>query len=150
MEVAGLTSITPTYKSALEALPQDILIRIVCGVDHDDLRALFHVSKTLREVTLVAKKLHFEYSTPKKMVHFWKNDDDDDDFGEFNNDNNGVVVAAPNAPKHLRVTRSRLISKKLAGISVALFASEYGGAVKWQCNKQFLQMASPGIDEIRS
>nr|GMD83171.1 F-box protein At1g61340-like [Ipomoea batatas] len=149
MEFAGfISSITPTNKHSdksysLEALPQDILIRIVCGVDHDDLRALFHVSKTLREVTLVAKKLHFEYSTPKKVVHFLRNHDD---FGEFN----GVVVA-PNAPKHLRVTRSRFISQKLADISVALFTSDDAGAVKWQCKKQFLQMASrPGIDEVRS
>ncbi|GMP74880.1 hypothetical protein CsSME_00032148 [Camellia sinensis var. sinensis] len=36
-------------KSLLEALPQDILIRILCNVDHDDLKQLFHVSKPIRE-----------------------------------------------------------------------------------------------------
>ncbi|KAM1363730.1 hypothetical protein ACFX15_028076 [Malus domestica] len=45
--------------SALEALPQEILIKVVCGVDHDDLKRLFRVSKAIREATLVAKQWHF-------------------------------------------------------------------------------------------
>ena len=36
-------------KSILESVPQDILIRILCGVDHDDLKQLFHVSSTIRD-----------------------------------------------------------------------------------------------------
>ncbi|GMP34756.1 hypothetical protein CsSME_00007496 [Camellia sinensis var. sinensis] len=39
-------------KSLLEALPQDILIRILCNVDHDDLKQLFHVSKPIREAVI--------------------------------------------------------------------------------------------------
>ncbi|XP_031105254.1 F-box protein At1g61340-like [Ipomoea triloba] len=37
-------------KSLLEFLPQNVLIRIICGLDYDDLSRLFHVSKTIREV----------------------------------------------------------------------------------------------------
>ena len=36
-------------KSILESVPQDILIRILCGVDHDDLKQLFHLSSTIRD-----------------------------------------------------------------------------------------------------
>ena len=36
-------------KSILESVPRDILIRILCGVDHDDLKQLFHVSSTIRD-----------------------------------------------------------------------------------------------------
>ncbi|GJQ90749.1 F-box protein SKIP27-like protein [Tanacetum coccineum] len=43
-------------KSLLEAMPQEILIKILCGVDHDDLKRLFHVSKTIREAVVIAKK----------------------------------------------------------------------------------------------
>lgn len=96
---------------------------------------LFYVD----EQTLIAKKLHFEYSTPKKNLGFRKNIYLQDDFGEFNE----VVVAPPNAPRQIRVGRSRLIGKKLADISVALFRSDDdGGAVKWQRSGQILQMAT--------
>ncbi|XP_031099721.1 F-box protein At1g61340-like [Ipomoea triloba] len=41
----------PSYdKSLLESFPQDVLIRIILGLDHDDLSRLFHVSKTIREM----------------------------------------------------------------------------------------------------
>nr|GEV19832.1 zinc finger, CCHC-type [Tanacetum cinerariifolium] len=35
--------------SNLEALPQEMLVRVLCGVQHDDLRRLFFVSKAIRE-----------------------------------------------------------------------------------------------------
>uniref|UniRef100_A0A6N2KPS9 F-box domain-containing protein n=1 Tax=Salix viminalis TaxID=40686 RepID=A0A6N2KPS9_SALVM len=50
-----LRSLKPE-KSNLESLPQDILIRVLCGVDHDDLKQLFHVSKVIREATSIAKE----------------------------------------------------------------------------------------------
>uniref|UniRef100_A0A5B6ZXE1 F-box domain-containing protein n=1 Tax=Davidia involucrata TaxID=16924 RepID=A0A5B6ZXE1_DAVIN len=103
-------------KSLLEALPQDILIRILCGVNHDDLKQLFHVSKLIREATLIAKQWHFAYSTPTKTSAF-RNSIDLEDSSEFNE------VEAPNAPMQLRRYRSRVSGKKLADISVALFAA---------------------------
>ncbi|KAL8192515.1 hypothetical protein R6Q57_027700 [Mikania cordata] len=40
-------------KSMLEALPQEILIKILCGVYQDDLKSLFHVSKPIREAMFI-------------------------------------------------------------------------------------------------
>jgi hypothetical protein len=107
-------SFVVSQKSALEDLPQEIVIRILCGVEHDDLRRLFFVSRAIREATLIAKQSHFAYSTPRKTVMLR----DMDDLGDFNE------AEAPNAPKQSRVPRSRLSAKKLADLSVALFASD--------------------------
>ncbi|KAF2303444.1 hypothetical protein GH714_018404 [Hevea brasiliensis] len=103
-----LCSLEPE-KSALESLPR--IFWILCGVDHDDLKQLFHVS-----TTMVAKKWHFAYSTPRKTPAFRTPID-------FENPNELDEIEAPNAPKQQRSYRSRLNGKKLADISVALFAS---------------------------
>lgn len=103
-------------KSLLEALPQEILIRILCGVDHDDLTRLFHVSKLIREATLIVKEWHFAYVTPIRALPF-RNSFDLEDSTEFDK------MEAPNAPKPVRVSRSQLSKKKLGDISVALFTS---------------------------
>ncbi|GMI93378.1 F-box stress induced 2 [Hibiscus trionum] len=97
-------------KSAIESLPQDVIIRIICGVDHDDLKQLFNVSKSIREATVIAKKLHFAYSTPRKVKAFRTSLD-----SELND------IEAPNAPLQWRTHRS-INKKKLADISIALFA----------------------------
>lgn len=103
-------------RSLLEALPQDILIRVLCGVNHEDLKQLFHVSKSIREATLIAKQWHFAYSTPSKTRAF-RTAFDLENQSEFDD------IEAPNAPRQSRPRRSRLPEKKLADISVALFAS---------------------------
>lgn len=66
---------------------------------------------------MIAKKQHFAYSTPTKVPAFRCSIDQSvhDDVGE---------IEAPNAPKQSRVARSRLDKKKLAGLAVALFASD--------------------------
>jgi hypothetical protein len=104
-------------KSALEALPQDILIQILCGVEHKDLKQLFHVSKSIRDATLIAKQWHFAYSTPTKYCTFRKATD----LKESNADSDDIEP--PNAPKQARVYKSRATGKSLADISVQLFAS---------------------------
>nr|XP_043626363.1 F-box protein SKIP27-like [Erigeron canadensis] len=102
--------------SFLEALPQDILIRVLCGVEHDDLKTLVRVSKLICEAAMLAKKLHFAYSTPKKVPAF-----------RCALDQSSVLavdeIEAPNAPKRLRVTRSRLDRNKIGDLSVALFGT---------------------------
>ncbi|KAH6834146.1 hypothetical protein C2S53_018003 [Perilla frutescens var. hirtella] len=95
-------------KSALEDLPQEILIRTLCGVEHGDLRSLLLVSKTTRDASIIAKQTYFAYCTPRKMVKLGNNE-----------------VETPEAPKLSRAPRRRLMNeKKLLGISVTLFASE--------------------------
>lgn len=40
----------------------DLQIRVLCGVEHDDLKRLFHVSKSIREaVSFIYFEASFEY-----------------------------------------------------------------------------------------
>ncbi|KAJ6738068.1 F-BOX PROTEIN SKIP27 [Salix koriyanagi] len=114
-----LCSLEPE-KSNLESLPQDILIRVLCGVDHDDLKQLFHVSKVIREATVIAKERHFAYSTPRKSQGFRT-------LFDFENPSELDEIEAPNAPKQRRSCKSQLNRKSIADISVALFASPKKG-----------------------
>ncbi|KAK7331865.1 hypothetical protein VNO80_28606 [Phaseolus coccineus] len=98
--------------SLLEALPQEILVQVLCSVDHEDLKQLFHVSKTIREATLMAKELHFEYSTPKKKTFAFLNPCD------LENTNVFKEIETPKAP--LRKSKSRWTAN-LADITMALF-----------------------------
>ncbi|GAV58845.1 hypothetical protein CFOL_v3_02378 [Cephalotus follicularis] len=104
-------------KYSLESLHQDILIKILCGVDHDDLKQLFHVSKTIREATLIAKKWHFAFSTPRKSV--CRNSIDLDEQSMYDE------IEAPNAPiqRKRACYKSQIDDKNLSDISVALFPS---------------------------
>ncbi|KAE9599308.1 hypothetical protein Lal_00043858 [Lupinus albus] len=95
--------------SPLEALPLDILIGVLCCVEHEDLNQLFHVSKTIREATLIAKVTHFEYKTPKKKIVF---------YDPMDNANGSHDIEAPNAP--LRKSNPRLSRNKFDDISVNL------------------------------
>lgn len=105
----------PDEKSVIESLPQEILIRIICGVDHDDLKQLFHVSTAIREATLVAKECHFAYNTPKKTRKYLSPFDleNQSDFDE---------LKVPNAPKQ-RNFKSPFNWEDLSDVSVDLFAS---------------------------
>lgn len=101
-------------KSRLEALPQDLLVRVLCGVDHDDLEHLFSVSTTIKEAGEIAKQMHFEFSTPKKSsVAVRSPFDIENGFDD--------EIEAPNAPMMSKKSKTRLSAKKLAGISVSLF-----------------------------
>ncbi|EOY28420.1 hypothetical protein QUC31_013017 [Theobroma cacao] len=102
-------------KSALESLPQDVLIRIICGVDHKDLKQLFNVSKSIREATVIAKQSHFAYSTPTKIKAFRTSID-------FEESSDLDDIEAPNAPKLKLRFQRKINRRKLADISVALFA----------------------------
>ncbi|KAF3451566.1 hypothetical protein FNV43_RR07661 [Rhamnella rubrinervis] len=115
-KLCGDRMVVDSERSRLEALPQDVLIRILCGVDHEDLKQLFHVSKPIREATVIAKQWHFAYSTPSKTRAF-RTAIDLQDCCEVDE------IDTPNAPKQHRQHRSRLSGKKLQSISVALFAS---------------------------
>ncbi|XP_064977039.1 F-box protein At4g35930-like isoform X1 [Musa acuminata AAA Group] len=53
-------------QSRLESLPMDILVKILCHLHHDQLRAVFHVSQRIRTAVLLARQLHFNYTTPDR------------------------------------------------------------------------------------
>ncbi|XP_010430148.1 PREDICTED: F-box protein At1g61340-like [Camelina sativa] len=104
----------------LEDLPQDILVRIICGVEHEDLKQLFQVSKTIKEATSIAKELHFAYSTPRKASSFnlggfgWDK--------RFDAENDDEEIEAPGAPLQKRYRLSRINrNEDDSGVSVALF-----------------------------
>lgn len=110
---------TESNNSVLESLHQDILIRVLCHVDHDDLARLKRVSKTIRNAVLEAKKSHFDYSTPKKTLSFR------DPLVTLNEDSNSNStsdqddeIEPPNAP-----TRRKTVSREsdLSKISMVLF-----------------------------
>ncbi|XP_042486871.1 F-box protein At1g61340-like [Macadamia integrifolia] len=105
----GMRTIRDDEKSLLEALPEDILVRILCCVYHDDLKQLIQVSKFVRDATLVAKQSHFAYSTPRAKI------------SSLSSDLEHYSPEAPNAPRQQRCPRSRISRKKLSDISVALF-----------------------------
>ncbi|XP_054800202.1 F-box protein At1g61340-like isoform X1 [Prosopis cineraria] len=106
--------------SRLEALPHHILVKILCGVDHEDLEKLYHVSKTIKEAALIAKQSHFEFVTPKKNT-----------FAIFSTpfEMEDEYFLAP-----LRKCESRLSGRNLAHITVALFASP--AEEKWPRKQQ--------------
>ncbi|GMH06572.1 hypothetical protein Nepgr_008412 [Nepenthes gracilis] len=53
-------------ESRLEALPMDLLVRVLCHLHHDQLRAVFHVSQRIRRAVLLARQFHFNYTTPDR------------------------------------------------------------------------------------
>ncbi|XP_073102337.1 F-box protein At4g35930 isoform X2 [Elaeis guineensis] len=53
-------------QSRLESLPMDLLVKILCHLHHDQLRAVFHVSQRIRTAVLLARQLHFNFTTPDR------------------------------------------------------------------------------------
>uniref|UniRef100_A0A0E0ED43 F-box domain-containing protein n=1 Tax=Oryza meridionalis TaxID=40149 RepID=A0A0E0ED43_9ORYZ len=91
--------------SLLESLPQDVLIKVLCKVNHSDLRPLLLVSKQ----TVVAREQHFAFATPSSKAALRGGEEEEQE--------------APGAPKlQRRVARSSPVwGKNLASISVNLF-----------------------------
>ncbi|GMH15868.1 hypothetical protein Nepgr_017709 [Nepenthes gracilis] len=102
-------------QSLLEAVPQDVLIKVLSGVDHEDLKQLFHVSRLIREETMFVRTSHFAYITPSKIRGIQGSTD------LQNPEEVGDDLKAPNAPKQSRALRSQLGRKQLEDVSVALF-----------------------------
>ncbi|CAN8325500.1 unnamed protein product [Cochlearia groenlandica] len=110
--------VSPPPFSRLELLPQELLVRVICGVDHEDLNSLSIVSKTIREASLEAKRLHFAYSTPKKSQAFRNSIVLENVSGS-----NHLVeddLEPPNAPVRHRWTGAKR-KEQLANVTVALF-----------------------------
>ncbi|XP_062144676.1 F-box protein At4g35930 [Alnus glutinosa] len=54
------------FESRLESLPMDLLVKILCHLHHDQLRAVFHVSQRIRKAVVLARQFHFNYTTPDR------------------------------------------------------------------------------------
>ncbi|CAM8979569.1 unnamed protein product [Rhodiola kirilowii] len=108
-------------RSPLESLPQDLLIRVLCGVGHGDLKQLVLVSKSVMKAALVAKRLHFAYRTPTKVKAFRNNMDMED---------SDVEIEAPAAPRQSRIRMRKISLKTKADLAVSLF-QQYDDAENW-------------------
>ncbi|XP_010548266.1 PREDICTED: F-box protein At4g35930 isoform X3 [Tarenaya hassleriana] len=53
-------------ESRLESLPMDLLVKLLCHLHHDQLKAVFHVSQRIRRAVLLAKHYYFNYTTPDR------------------------------------------------------------------------------------
>ncbi|XP_033142589.1 F-box protein At4g35930 isoform X2 [Brassica rapa] len=53
-------------ESQFESLPMDLLVKIVCHLHHDQLKAVFHVSQRIRAAAVIARQYHFNYTTPDR------------------------------------------------------------------------------------
>ncbi|KAG9129847.1 hypothetical protein Leryth_006989 [Lithospermum erythrorhizon] len=53
-------------ESRLESLPMDLLVKILCNLHHDQLRAVFHVSQKIRKAVIHARQWYFNYTTPDR------------------------------------------------------------------------------------
>lgn len=53
--------------TGLLSLPEDVLLRIVCKLGHDDIKPLFLVCKQLSKTLQNAIAFHFNYATPSRM-----------------------------------------------------------------------------------
>lgn len=53
-------------ESRLESLPMDLLVKVLCHLHHDQLKAAFHVSQRIRTAVLHARQYYFNYTTPDR------------------------------------------------------------------------------------
>lgn len=131
-------------------------IRVLCGVEHTDLKQLMLVSKSVMEAVssfsltisissfliwhwfsdefsdfhiqqaLVAKRLHFAYRTPTKVKAFKNNIEIDDDLSE--------ELEAPGAPIQSRKCRRRIVSmseEEFVSFSHYLTDNEFDATENW-------------------
>ncbi|KFK28733.1 hypothetical protein AALP_AA7G039900 [Arabis alpina] len=106
--------VSSSSSSRLESLPQELLIKVIENVDHEDLISLCLVSKSIKEASLIAKSSHFAYTTPRKTRAFRNPlDFEDSSYGEED-------IEPPKAPRHYRWTKAKR-KEQLSSISVALF-----------------------------
>ncbi|CAN0863368.1 F-box protein At1g61340 [Linum grandiflorum] len=90
----------------LQNLPEELLVKVICGVNYPDLKNLLRVSRQMAESTLIAKEVHFNFTTPMKVVQA-----------------RPEMKTAPSAPRALQQLRKRLTAEDASDLAVSLFAS---------------------------
>ncbi|KAL7612900.1 F-box protein At4g35930 [Lactuca sativa] len=116
------------YDSRLESLPMELLVKILCHLHHDQLRAVFHVSERVRKAVVIARQFHFNYTTPDRSrqemlctstplpTEHWP--------FVSKGDGKGKVLTLPNtpkAPRHGPRPPSRLKLTEMRQIAAVLF-----------------------------
>ncbi|XP_051140925.1 F-box protein At4g35930 [Andrographis paniculata] len=116
-------------ESRLESLPIDILVKILCHLHHDQLRAVFHVSQKVRRAVIIARQFHFNYTTPDRSRQEMLNTMTPipTDHWPFTSKANGKGILipttphTPKAPKHGPRLPSRLKFTEMRQIAAVLF-----------------------------
>ncbi|KAF3796465.1 F-box protein [Nymphaea thermarum] len=116
-------------ESRLESLPLDLLVKIMCQLHHDQLRAVFHVSRRIRAAVLLARQLHFNYTTPdrsRQPVLRMKTPPaplpNEHLFFMSVGDENGIWVSHPCTPRPSRFGHtSRLLFTDMRQVTASLF-----------------------------
>ncbi|KAH7437113.1 hypothetical protein KP509_05G056900 [Ceratopteris richardii] len=89
--------------SPLEEIPFDLLLQIVCHLDHDDLRPVSLVCKRLLKAVLIAQECHFCFMTPrmkKKGKRMQMFPSSEERISHKNAVQTFLCPPTPNAPKH--------------------------------------------------
>ncbi|KAL0449702.1 UNVERIFIED_CONTAM: F-box protein [Sesamum latifolium] len=115
-------------ESRLESLPIDLLVKILCHLHHDQLRAVFHVSQKIRKAVIIARQFHFNYTTPDRTRQEMLNTMTPlpTDHWPFMSKGGGKGMwitspHAPKAPKHGPRPPSRLKFTEMRQIAAVLF-----------------------------
>lgn len=117
------------FDSRLEALPMDLLVKILCHLHHDQLRPLFHVSQRIRKAVEIARQVYFNYTTPdrSRLDMLSKRTPLPTEHWPFahKGDRNGIMIRnsphTPKAPRHGPRPPPRFKYAKMRPISVVLF-----------------------------
>ncbi|XP_010548265.1 PREDICTED: F-box protein At4g35930 isoform X2 [Tarenaya hassleriana] len=102
-------------ESRLESLPMDLLVKLLCHLHHDQLKAVFHVSQRIRRAVLLAKHYYFNYTTPDRSRQ------------EIKADGNPAFVPrlhTPKAPRHGPRPPSRIKIAEMKQIAAVLFQDQ--------------------------
>ncbi|KAL6551995.1 hypothetical protein OROGR_008149 [Orobanche gracilis] len=120
-------------ESRLESLPIDLLLRlrlvkILCHLHHDQLRAVFHVSQKIRKAVVIARQFHFNYTTPDRTRQEMLNTMTPLPTERWpfmsNGAGKGMPITSPHtpkAPKHGPRPPSRLNIDEMRQIAAVLF-----------------------------
>ncbi|KAH6755923.1 hypothetical protein C2S53_007049 [Perilla frutescens var. hirtella] len=115
-------------ESRLESLPIDLLVKILCHLHHDQLRAVFHVSQKIRKAVVIARQFHFNYTTPDRSRQEMLNSMTPlpTEHWPFMGKGceKGMLIASPHtpkAPKHGPRPPSRLKFTEMRQVAAVLF-----------------------------
>ncbi|KAM0938719.1 putative F-box domain-containing protein [Dioscorea sansibarensis] len=97
----------PHSLSMFESLPLDILVKILCYLHHDELRAVFHVSRKIQRAVVLARQSYFNYTTPdrsRQEILLTKTPLPNEHWPFLSNDAEGkeamkIIPQTPKAPK---------------------------------------------------
>ncbi|KAF3440166.1 hypothetical protein FNV43_RR18445 [Rhamnella rubrinervis] len=114
--------------SRLESLPMDLLVKILCHLHHDQLRAVFHVSQRIRKAVLLARQFHFNYTTPdrsrQEMLRIMTPHPAEHWPFMSKGDGKGIRMPSPHtpkAPRHGPRPPSRLKASEVRQVAAVLF-----------------------------